>query len=295
MKYRAAGQMNGSQGRRPLRDPAPTARRSTLKAQHRLPAFAVGVLVLEAVAFALQLGRSVTPFVLVLIPTVAAVVVSALSGGRAAVGRLARRVGRVRVGARWYLIALGIPVADKLLVDVAGVLLGMTTPDRLLQALTLSALAVPLVVLLPGLLEELGWRGFGVQTAVDEGHSPGWAMAVVGTLFLALHVPLYLPGQLYAGLSFWPLPIILFSYSILLTWVYLRTRSVLVAGLMHAAFNGTVPLTWGLDADWVWAARAIVLIVITTLVVGRIGLTWWRTPLAATEPTGRVERSHYAR
>ena len=118
----------------------------------------------------------------------------------------------------------------------------MTTPDRLLQALTASAVVVPFVVLLPGLLEELGWRGFGVQVAVEDGHSPAWAVAVVGTLFLALHVPLYLPGQLYAGLAFWPLPIILFSYSILLTWVYLRTRSVLVTGLMHAAFNGTLPL-----------------------------------------------------
>lgn len=132
----------------------------------------------------------------------------------------------------------------------------------------------------------------GVQTAIDDGHSPAWAAIAIGTLFLALHVPLYLSGQIYAGIAFWPLPIILFSYSILLTWVYLGTRSVLVTGLMHAAFNGTVPLTWGLDADWVWAARAIVLIVITALVVGRIGIAWWRTPTAATESTDTMDRSH---
>ncbi len=183
---------------------------------------------------------------------------------------------------RWYLVAIGIPVVDKLIVVVAGVLLGITTPDRLLQAITPAALVVPLVVLLPGLLEEFGWRGFGVQAAVDQGRSPAWAVGVVGTLFLAMHVPLYLPGQLYAGLAFWPLPIILFAYSILLTWVYLRTRSVLITGLMHATFNGTVPLTWGVDADWVWAARALALVIITTLVVGRIGITWWRTPTTKT-------------
>jgi hypothetical protein len=65
----------------------------------------------------------------------------------------------------------------------------------------------------------------------------------------------------------------------LFTWVYLRTRSVLVTGLMHAAFNATVPLTWGLDAAWVWQARAIVLLLITAVVVGTVGLPWWRSPL----------------
>ena len=256
-----------------------------IAAHHRLATFAVVVLGLGAVTFLAGLDAAVTPFVLVLIPAVAALVISALSGGRAEVGRLARRVVRVRVGWRWYLVAIGIPVVDKLIVVVAGVLLGVTTPDRVLHAITPTAFVVLFVVLLPGLLEELGWRGFGVQAAVDQGHSPAWAVGVVGTMFLAMHVPLYLPGQLYAGIAFWPLPIILFAYSILLTWVYLRTFSVWLTGLMHAAFNGTVPLTWGLDADWVWAARAMGLVIITTLVIGRIGITWWRTPEGTTTTT----------
>ena len=52
---------------------------------------------------------------------------------------------------------------------------------------------------------------------------------------------------------------ILLSMSVLLTWVYLETGSVLLAGLMHSAFNGTVPLSWALDPSWVWQARALVL------------------------------------
>jgi len=256
-----------------------------LIASHRLSLFAVAVLGLGALAFLAGLGTALTPFVLVIIPAVSALVISTLTGGRAEVGRLARRVVAVRVGWRWYLVAIGIPIVDKLLVVAAGVLLGITTPDRVLQEITPAAALVPLVVLLPGLLEELGWRGFGVQVAIDQGHSPAWAVGVVGAPFLAMHVPLYLPGQLYAGIAFWPLPIILFTYSILLTWVYLRTGSVFITGLMHATFNGTVPLTWGLDADWVWAARALGLIIITALVVARIGITWWRTPVVTTTTT----------
>ena len=65
----------------------------------------------------------------------------------------------------------------------------------------------------------------------------------------------------------WPLALILLSSSVLLTWIYVRTASVLLAGLMHAAFNATVPLTWGLDPAWVWQARGIALPVIATVVV----------------------------
>lgn len=258
--------------------------RRTLQPSRQLALFAGLVLSLGTVTSLAGLDRAVTPFVLVLVPAAAAIGVSAVDGGHTAVGRLTGRVARVRVGVRWYVAALGIPVADKLLVDVAGIVLGMTTPGRLLHALTASAVVVALVVLMPGLLEELGWRGFGVQTAVEQGHSPAWAVAVIGPLFIALHVPLYLPGQLYSGFALWPLPINLLAVSVLLTWVYLRTRSVLVTGLMHAGFNATVPLTWGLDTEWVWSTRAIVLPLIAVLVVGRVGLSWWRTPLSSPAP-----------
>jgi uncharacterized protein len=248
---------------------------------HRLGLFAVVVLGLGALTAAADLDRQVTPFVLVAIPAVAAVGVSAVNGGgRAAVGRLFGRLCRVRVGMRWYVIALGIPVAEKMMVDLAGSLLGMTTPDRLLQALTAAALLVPLVVLLPGLLEELGWRGFGVHTASEQGLSPVRAVAVIAPLFVALHLPLYLPGQMHDGFPLWPLPLHLLAVSVLLTWVYLRTRSVLVTGLMHAGFNATVPLTWGLDAAWAWGARALILTLIAAAVVGKVGIAWWRQPLS---------------
>ena len=264
--------------------------RQVVTRSQRLSAFAVLVMSLEAVTFVARLDPAITPFVLVFIPAVAAVAVSAVSGGRPAIVSLIRRLVRVRVGLRWYLLAVGIPIVEKLAVDVTGALLGISTPDRLVSALTVPALLVPLVVVVPAILEELGWRGFGVQAAVEQGHSPAWAALVVAALFLTLHLPLYLPGQLYAGLPFWPLPLSLLAASVLLTWIYLRTRSVLITGLMHAAFNATVPLTWGLPADWVWQARAISLILIAALVVGRVGTSWWRSPL----PAAQEARHDYA-
>ena len=228
--------------------------------------FAVLVFALEAIVFVARLGRA-TPFALVVIPAVAALMVSAMGGGAPAVRGLVGRLGVWRVRPRWYVAAIAIPVAEKILVDAAGLLLGRTTPQGLISALTVAALAVPLVVLVPGMLEELGWRGFAVQTALDDGRSVIWATLVAGSLFLLIHVPLYLPGHLYHGMAFWPLPVTLLSSSVLLTWIYVRTRSVLLTGLMHAAFSATVPLTWGLDPTWVWQARAVVLAGLAAIVI----------------------------
>jgi hypothetical protein len=69
----------------------------------------------------------------------------------------------------------------------------------------------------------------------------------------------------------WPTPLILLSLAVLLTWIHLRTSSALLAGLMHATFNVSVPLTWGLDPTWVWQARSITLTLIAGLVVALAG------------------------
>lgn len=255
------------------------ARRRAVLTTHKLAVFAAVVLVLEAVVFAMPLSGSVTPFLLVMIPAFSAVVAGWAGGGRREVRALVSRMLVWRVNPWWYVAALGIPVAEKLAVDLAGTLLGLSAPDRLVGALSASALLVPVVVIVPALLEEVGWRGFGVQAALDNGRSPAWAAMVVGLIFLMLHVPLYLPGQLYAGLPVWSAPLILLSSSVLLTWIYVRTSSVLLAGLMHAAFNATVPLTWGLDPAWVWQARAVTLTILAlALLVSRSFRTSCRQP-----------------
>lgn len=249
--------------------------------RHPLWVFIALVLVLGFVIVAIRPAPEVMPFALVLVPAVAALVASAITGGWDAVKSTLGRLTRWRVSPRWYVVALGIPIIEKVAVDVLGVLFGVGTPERLVGALTVSALPIALIVLIPALLEELGWRGFGAQAAVDAGHSPIWAAIVVGLPFIALHVPLYLPGQMYDGLPLWPLPLILMAGSVLFTWVYLRTGSALLAALMHASLNATVPLTWGLDAAWVWQARAIVLPLIAIIVVVVTGWTWWQSPLSA--------------
>jgi len=102
--------------------------RHDLTASRKLAGFAAVVISLEVITFAVPLGAATTPFVFVLLPAWAALGISAMSGGRSEVARLTRRLVRVRVGARGYLVALGTPIVEKLVVDIAGVRLGASTP-----------------------------------------------------------------------------------------------------------------------------------------------------------------------
>lgn len=224
-----------------------------------LASFVALVLALELLAVLARPHPDVMPFVLVLVPAVAAATVAVLGEGWPGLRRLLARIGRWRVGLRWYALAIGIPLVGTLLIDFAGLVLGQADIGELVAAVTPAAMAVPLVVLLPALLEEMGWRGFGVQSAVERGWSPAAAALVVGLVFVAIHLPLYLPGQLYDDLPMWPVPLMLLGYAAFLSWIYLGSGgSVLLAAIGHAVANGATPLTWGLDPVWVWMARGIV-------------------------------------
>jgi uncharacterized protein len=245
--------------------------------RHRLLVFVALVAALEMAVFLANLGRDATPFALVLIPAVVAIVITGTTDGVAGLKGLARRLGRWRVGARWYLAAIGVPLIGFAAVALAGMALGEFSLGLLTDTLTVSAVLIPLVVFLPGILEELGWRGFGVQSALEQGHSPAWAVVVVGGAHMLMHVPLYLPGHLYDGSPLWPLPLMFLGFGVLQTWIYLRSGgSVLLAGVMHAALNAWVPLTWGLDPDWAWQARGVVFALVAAALVLLTGWESWR-------------------
>jgi hypothetical protein len=221
--------------------------------------FAVTVLVLCGLIFAARLPRETTPFALVLAIPAAAVLSAWLSGSSPMVRGLFERITRWRVAPAWYALAIGIPLLGTLAIDAAGIATGQATLPAVVSALGTSALIVPLVVLLPALLEEFAWRGHGVDVMLRRGSSAAVAALVIALPFLAVHLPLYLPGQLYDGLPLWPAIPTTLGYAVLLTWIYVGSgHSSLVAGISHAALNGFVPLTVGIEEVWVWEARGVV-------------------------------------
>jgi membrane protease YdiL (CAAX protease family) len=233
--------------------------------RHRLIAFGGLVVTLTLVSMAAQLGEATTPFALVFVPFVSALIVAAIADGGPGIRTLFRRIARWRAAPRWYAAALGVPILMWSTITVVGVLLG-TSVTSLFRELG-SIPLVLLVVTIPAFIEEFGWRGFAVPAA-DRSWSVVTTALVVGLLFLIPHVFLYLPGQIYENLPIWPLPLIILSGSVLYTWVFVGSRgSALLAALMHAASNGLTPLSRGIDPVLVWQIQGVVITVFAVTVV----------------------------
>ncbi len=66
----------------------------------------------------------------------------------------------------------------------------------------------------------------------------------------------------------------IFSYSILLTWIFIGTGgSVLMTALFHAALNGVAPIMAGVDPDNAWVIRNVLAAGIAVALVALGGLS----------------------
>jgi membrane protease YdiL (CAAX protease family) len=186
----------------------------------------------------LDLERAAALMMVVLALFPAALVVSALEGGRPAVLALLRRMGNWRIGAGWWaFVLLALP-----LVTVAiALILGDTfrPPTVGLVAAELGGLAAGF--LLVNLWEESSWAGF-MQTRLERRHNLYLAALLTAIPFAAIHLPL----QLLNGR---PSPLDLLTYFALLTILAVVVRSffglvvrgagnsLLAVGIAHTMFN----------------------------------------------------------
>jgi membrane protease YdiL (CAAX protease family) len=245
-------------------DPSDRGIRDTVR-RHRLIAFGGLVIALTLASMAAQLGEAATPFALVFVPFVSALIVAGIADGAPGIATLFRRIARWRAAPKWYAAALGVPILLWAAITVVGVVLG--TPVTSLFTELGSIPLVLLVVTIPAFIEEFGWRGFAVPAA-DRSWSVVRTALAVGLLFLIPHVFLYLPGQIYDDLPIWPLPLLILSGSVLYTWVFVGSGgSALLAALMHAASNGLTPISRGIDPVLVWQIQAIVITAFAVAVV----------------------------
>lgn len=219
---------------------------------------------LAVVALAAGTPSTLLPFVLAIGPTAIAIVL-AWHEGQGALRRLFRSL-TVRPPRRvWYLV-LSVPLLWSLATVLTAVVLGEPTAG-LFDSLFPALLIVPLVVLLPAFAEEIAWRGFALPR-LFAAMSPLPAALVLAIPWTLIHVALFLPGQMYGELAIWPMVVSIVSYSVLLTWVFVRTGgSVLMTALLHAGLNGVAPLMAGVDGDTSWVIRNLLAAGIAVAVV----------------------------
>jgi membrane protease YdiL (CAAX protease family) len=241
-----------------------------------LPLLAVPVELHAAVPWLLPLGA-----VAACGPSLAGLAAAAREGGAAAVRDLLRRaVPRAR-DARWLAVAALAPLAAAgtaaWLALRSGMPPGPGDPDRLARFAPLLLRAL----LLAGLGQELGWRGFALPR-LQARLGPLGASLVLGAVHAAWLWPfLRAHGSDALARPFAPAAGGVVAMSFALTWIHNRTGGSLAAcALLHASAAATVEtLRQALPVFWIGggmasalavtsAAGALALVAVTN---GRLG------------------------
>jgi len=174
-----------------------------------------------------------------------AVVITRLVDGPAGGRALRRRVLQVRASAGWYALALlAVPATA---VVLAVVVFGppAATASTLLSALASGLLLQTAITFATtNLWEETAWMGF-VQARLQARR--GVLLAAVGTaaLFTLQHLPLLAENGaglvviLPAGFA------LAIPFRALVAWLYNRTDSLFLVGLLHAAGDATAAAGFG--------------------------------------------------
>ena len=191
----------------------------------------------------LSLSSTLLITVATLGPLLGAVSAAAYESGSAGVHALLSQARRWRLHPTWYAVVLVGPA----LIMLAAFLLWRAQGGPQLSAPPLNAwLSVPILVvvlLLPALFEEIGWRGFALPR-LQTRYGALAASLIVGVAWAIWHAPIWFIPD--AGFSTLPFPVFMaftIALSILFTWLYNSTGSVLLPALAHAAINAT-PLPW---------------------------------------------------
>jgi membrane protease YdiL (CAAX protease family) len=208
-------------------------------------------------------------------PFLAAIVVLALTEGKAGIIGLFRRMVRWRVAPGWYAVALLLPAVLTAVATVLNVMLGAQAPSAAqLNAWPGILSTFAIVLLVPGVggaWEEPGWRGYAVPR-LQHGRSALVASLILGVLIAVWHLPLIVVGQVYYSDV-----VLIIAAVIVFNWVFNNARgSVLIIMLMHAANNAVSgsffsPMFSGADSSRESWLLALVWIVVAALVIAISG------------------------
>lgn len=176
-------------------------------------------------------------------PLGAAFIVTALAEGRPGLRRWRGRLFRWGVGWKWYAFALiAVPaliVAGTLALPGAAAGLRLPPPELFLVYVPFFVLQI----VTTGLAEEPGWRDFALVRH-QRLHGPFLGTLILSLLWAGWHLPLFLTewGAGIGGAN--PRTILLFfllcvTLSVVITWVFNRTRESLPLAIVIHASNNT--------------------------------------------------------
>ncbi len=167
-----------------------------------------------------------------------AFVITRIAEGPRAFRAYWRSAFAVGVSLRWYAFALvGVPV---LTATLAVVLLGPPAPGAAIGAALLNGLLLQTVLtFLPNnWWEEVAWMGFVQRRLQDRSSGAVVAALLTGVLFALYHVSLVIGGGTTGALLLGILLVTALGFRMFMAWVFNRTGSLFLVGLVHAVSNG---------------------------------------------------------
>lgn len=207
-----------------------------------------------------QVDRIFLPVYLAMLagPSLAGTMLTAAIDGVYGLRRLWSRLTRWRVAGVWYAMALATAPVILLVVtfvlmqfspafvpSIFGDTAGTSNPIHAPNAMAFLLMGVG-VGAGAGFFEEIGWTGFATPRLVSR-HGATAAALLIGVLWGAWHFLAILWGSVSA---IGDVPVVLYlcvalfsflpPYRLLMTWVYERTESLLIAVLMHASLTGSM-------------------------------------------------------
>lgn len=207
-------------------------------------------------------------------PSIAGLLLTALIEGRSGLQDLFSRVGKWRNGL-WYATLLIFP---------ALILLTLAAMSFIISPVYVPVFApIGLVVgLFAGFFEELGWSGFAYPR-LKEKFGWGKAALLLGVLWTLWHLlPDFLGAYHLRGESWLPhfigFVLSMICVRVIISWVYKQTGSVLLSQLMHASSTGFLAVL--IPASLTPAQDTLVYYVYTVVLLAAIGVILMREKTA---------------
>lgn len=239
--------------------------------QYQLTFFFLIALLFSAgmMAYANSTGNEDITMLVPLSPSIIAILVAVFAGGWQGFKALVPDQIRFRFNPIWYVYAL---LLIPILALIAALIQGYMSGENF-SFLDQSLVKIIIVVLLISLGEEFGWRAFALPR-LQERFSPLVSSLILGVIWGLWHYPGYLVGVgTPLEMPFYLFMLWVIPGTILITWGYNASGSIIIPILMHASANfafAFLPLL----PEWTGELNTFIILVSILWTAVIIGVVW---------------------
>jgi membrane protease YdiL (CAAX protease family) len=253
--------------------------------QHALAIFCALTIALTFATALLPVPGEAAAVVMVFIPALLSISLTAISEGRAGVRSLFGKLAHWRISLKWVVIALALALVIRLTMSLIALGLGIISTIQLRPGGPAQYVILGVVFFVFAVPEELGWRGYALPKLLER-YSPLAAGLIIGVLWGSLHLALLLPGMMNEGAPQLPTVLGLVGGSILFTWLYVNSNgNIVLTTLFHAAQSFFVIVNEGLTVTQQAWLMAGVYLAVALIVVLATGPRLTRRPMASISET----------